>query len=415
MGCLKFYDEEYLRIKFKMGKNDENKKNSNQGRTFTEDEIEQIINKAIEKHTSLTTGKHTSSIIEKVERVVQIAGGILAVLVTIGGVVIGYVKMNENINSLRTDVNKLMSDSSEMKEYLYADDGVKDQLGMITEALNLKIINVTDENVSSSLEGASIEKNDISYSTSSFSAETCIGTDVNGNVYMADDLIGETILLTYKEDEKEVFFLGQYNENYHWDGYCVTNAYNSDNSLYGICESNFDDGQRVDFKSICITNENEWIYSNRICKKETNTGINIVYTIENKKIKNFTNTNVRINDILYVDDFIENSDTTMIQYYCGNTSQGLFDDDTGNAYTVKYYNDGTVKTLYVGRFSNGTFNDNSGYAWDIAYSQDYGFYVYNTGNFKNGNAEKKSTESISIEDINKIIAEYDFACELKWR
>lgn len=93
----------------------------------------------------------------------------------------------------------------------------------------------------------SIVENDVTTVTSGITSATKIGTDADGKVYMANDLIDTRVILFYKEEDKEVFFLGQYNENYHWDGYCMTNVYNADGSLFGISESNFVDGERRDY------------------------------------------------------------------------------------------------------------------------------------------------------------------------
>ncbi len=68
----------------------------------------------------------------------------------------------------------------------------------------------------------------------------------------------------------------------------------------------------------------------------------------------------------------------------------------------------------MGNFVDGYFNDNTGNAWDIAYSDEYGVYFYNKGKFKNGIFVDNSTTPVSIDEINNIISEYDFTCELKW-
>lgn len=52
----------------------------------------------------------------------------------------------------------------------------------------------------------------------------------------------------------------------------------------------------------------------------------------------------------------------LVEFYHGNTSNGYYNDDTGNAYLVQYNNSNTVKTLYCGNFKDGVFNDNTGNA-----------------------------------------------------
>lgn len=375
------------------------------------------------------------------KKVIQISlGGVIGIVVTIaiaaisatwmisskfGDVRVDIASLNKEIEGITDTLNDATTERTEMHDYLYNDNGVQDQLGDITSDITeikdlLKITSIiASPDVTSVLDKISIEPNDNSMSYASFAATTCIGIDADGKEYIAKDLIDEKVLLTYTEDDKEIYFLGKYNENYHWDGYCITNTYNSDSTLYGICESNFDDGKRLDYKSFCVSesNDKEWIYSDKICNEKNNSGTNILCSFDYDKKKNFTNTNVRISDIIYVDDFVESIKPTVLTYYSGNTSNGKYNDDTGNAYEIIYNNDGTVKTLYVGKFKNGTFNDNTGNAWDIAYSDEGGYYVYNTGEFKDGRAVNRSTTQITIDRINKIISKHEqkFDVELKWK
>lgn len=409
MGCLKVYAE-YRRRNIRM-------KNNNSKAIDYEKLAEEIVKKQKENRGS-------SNIWEVIKRV----GSVLAVF---GTVILAtlfftdkFATINEKIGGLETRVDTMNTEMGEIStqvgdisKYLYEDDGVKDQLGMIIEALNLKVINVTEDDTLSFLEDVYIENNDISNVSSAFNAEMTVGTDSNGNVYIAEDLIRETILLTYKEEGKEVFFLGQYNEDYHWDGYCVINTYNSNGTLYGICESNFDDGKRMDYKTIISVDSesNKWGYYSRICDGESNMGISKEYVFEYGIEKNFTNTNVRRTDMLFVDNFMEKQDAVLTKYYYGRTSDKLYNDETGEAYLVKFNEDGTVRTLYVGSFKNGYPNDKSGNAWNIAYVDEKGYYVHNTGNFTNGYADKHSSTEFTQEEIEELLVEYNFDCELKWK
>lgn len=321
----------------------------------------------------------------------------------------------ERMDRLETRIGTLETDVDDIKKYLYEDGGVQDQLGTINSALNIKVIAVANEETIDIVDGASIEKKDVNYVTSSFTDDTCIGVDTKGNVYLAEDLIDETVLLTYNEDDKEIFFLGQYNKEYHWNGYCVTNAYNSDGSLYGICESNFDDGNRLDYISFYNSGNNEWTYSNRKIIDKQNTGVTKIYSYIDQNVKDFTSKNVRRTDILYADKYIENIQPLLVKYYKGNTVDGSFDDSTGNAYEVTYNNDGTVRLLYVCNFSHGYCNDSTGKAFSIAYSDEYGAYFCNKGIFSQGYAKEHSVTSISKEEINDLLKNYNFECALKWK
>lgn len=317
-------------------------------------------------------------------------------------------KINDDISDLHTEISDMGNNVSTMHDYLYGSDGVKAQLKDINDVLKI-------EPMSTTIKAVYIKPDDEKVIPTSITAKTCIGVDTNGKKHIAKDLVEQKILLTYEDENKEVVFLGQFNENYNWDGYCVTNTYNLDGTLYGICESNFDNGKRLDYKSFYSSDSMEWNYADRKCHENSNTGINILCTNIPKKTKNFTNTNVRVYDILYVDDYLKSIEPKVLKYYSGNTSDELYNDETGNAYLVIYDDDNTIKTLYVGNFVDGNLEDSTGNAWDIAYSEKGGYYVHNTGKFKEGRAVNPSSTPISIKEINKIIKDYDFKCELKWK
>lgn len=415
MGCLKLNNEEYKRINKEMfgwRKKDDKSKEifSVESSGFSEVQLAQL--------QQILSSNNKPGKLSSVQQIVAIVVGIISVIGTIATIIVLIVTTGTRLDKLEESVSNLVTESSQMSEYLYDDDGVKDQLGMINEALNIKVIYVTEDDTVSFIEDVSIVNNSISNTTSAFSAQMPVGVDSKGNVYIAEDLIGETVLLTYRDEGKDVFFLGQYNENYHWDGYCVTNTYNSDGTLYGICESNFNDGKRLDYKTVlCVDkSKNKWDYYHRICNDKINTGVSEEYTMIYRNVKNFTNTNVRIIDILYADKFIDEQEKYLTRYYYGNTSDGTYNDDTGNAYLVTYDEaDGTVRTLYVGEFVNGYPHDKDGEAWNIAYADKEGYYVHNTGTFTKGYADKHSNEEFTHEDIEELISQCDFDCELKWK
>ena len=92
-------------------------------------------------------------------------------------------------------------------------------------------------------------------------------------------------------------------------------------------------------------------------------------------------------------------------YYAGETSDGLYNDTTGNAYLVKYFENGLTKTIYKGNFVDGQFNDETGKAWYIVKEEDTE-YMYYKGIFHNGSPEIKTGEfknSITLEFIGNIL------------
>lgn len=334
-------------------------------------------------------------------------------------------KLNDKLNEClkKDEISNLTTDVSEMREYLYSDDGVKDQLGefsdkmdKVTNLLNITAIKAdvtTEEYIRSNV---SIVDNDISNSTSSISPDTCIGTDSDGKVYIAKNLIDQTILLTYNEDDKEIYFLGQYNKNYHWNGYCVINTYDADGKLNGINESNFDDGNRLDYESYYLSDkQNEWIYTDRDCKKETNEGISIRYKSNFSKQKNFTATNVRVSDLIYIESMKEYDNKEILSYYMGKTSNGVYNDDSGNAYLVMYNSGGFVSVYYKGNFKDGYFEDEN--AIEIVLDESYNinkYFLYNGGFTRGERISDDGIKYITQDEINTILKENGCKDNFTW-
>lgn len=334
-------------------------------------------------------------------------------------------KLNDKLNEClkKDEISNLTTDVSEMREYLYSDDGVKDQLGefsdkmdKVTNLLNITAIKAdvtTEEYIRSNV---SIVDNDISNSTSSISPDTCIGTDSDGKVYIAKNLIDQTILLTYTEDDKEIYFLGQYNKNYHWNGYCVINTYDADGKLNGINESNFDDGNRLDYESYYLSDkQNEWIYTDRDCKKETNEGISIRYKSNFSKQKNFTATNVRVSDLIYIESMKEYDNKEILSYYMGKTSNGVYNDDSGNAYLVMYNSEGFVSVYYKGNFKDGDFEDENAIEIVLDESDNINkYFLYNGGFTRGERISDDGIKYITQDEINTILKENGCKDNLTW-
>lgn len=387
-------------------------------------EIKELVQESIAEalEANRTRKRDTrSAVIEGVAAIALIVGGAFSVYTFFDS---KFAAIDEKLAACVTteqfekEMSEINEELDKINETLYG-DGSDTKPGLIRKVDSIENLLGTNSivaasDVISSVDGVSKEPNSVDEVGSSISADTCIGTDANGNVYLAEELINETILLTYTEDDKEIYFLGQYNEEYKWNGYCVTNAYYTDGTLYGICESNFDSGKRLDYKSFVLTDEDEWIYSDKVCGDEGNGGVNVLYSLQYDKIKNFTSTNVRVTDMLYTEKFIETVQPRMMKYYSGATSDGKYNDDSGEAYEIIYNEDGTVRTLYVGQFRGGTFNDGTGAAWDIADAGEYG-YVYNVGVFQDGHMVGGSSEPVTTERIEEVVANYEFGCPLTWQ
>ena len=215
-----------------------------------------------------------------------------SVVITISGLIFGYIQIESYIsskferledkianNATVDDFNKLDDKLDGMNEKLYSNEG---DIKAIQQILNMKVIEASEE---MSGKTATISSNDIPTVKQGFEATTVIGTDENGNVYIAEDLIGETIILNYQDDGKDVYFLGQYNDKYYWNGYCVTNAYNPDGTLYGMCEYNIDNGKWIDYLLFSQGDSNDWIYTKRKIEEKRNSGVTIRYRVKDNITK----------------------------------------------------------------------------------------------------------------------------------
>lgn len=246
-----------------------------------------------------------------------------------------------------------------------------------------------------------------------------------------NELSGNTILIPNKENNREIYFLGQYNESGRWDGNCITNEY-EDNMLESILEANYNDGNMISYKKIVKdankSNQYFWNIAKRTCEDDYNSGEILKYIYLKDYYKDFDINTVDIKDIMFFDEF-ENyiiANCSLEEYYNGNTSDGFYNDDTGNSYLIKFFEDGTVKMLYYGNFANGYPDDETGNAWYIVKNENTN-YMYYKGYFKNGRTANNSgyyfQNNLSIERINeileennfnKILQENDFDIELNW-
>ena len=249
--------------------------------------------------------------------------------------------------------------------------------------------------------------------------EQLILYDIKGVAYVSADLIGQIVLLCYEEGGKEVYFLGKYNENYHWDGYCVTNVYNEDGTLFGICESEFVDGKRINYKSFYQDND-VFIYSDRECDGDLNSGITKHYRYVSEETKEFTSSTVRSTDIQYVNNYIRtNSVNNIKQIYIGTTDSKYYQDESGDAVVVSFDEDGYVTSLYKGMFVNGKRNDDTFNAYAVEYNSEYGKYYLNENTvFKNGKAVNKSIVPMTEEELELIVNRVNlggYSELLKWK
>lgn len=242
--------------------------------------------------------------------------------------------------------------------------------------------------------------------------------------YKTEELINQKLLISYTEGEnQEIFFYGQYNKNNHWDGDCIINVYENDN-LKLITEANYNDGEILNYKQVftytTTSNVDVWSISERERindgENDYNNGDSWNYYKVGEYRKDFEIDQVMPINILSVDE-VKNSMTTHLEgYYHGNTKNGKYNDETGDAYLIKYFADGDIRTLYSGHFVDGKFNDTTNNAWYITKTEETD-YMYYKGFFSEGvtgnNPDSYFENEIdNPERIKDILIENDFNLSL---
>lgn len=250
-----------------------------------------------------------------------------------------------------------------------------------------------------------------------------IGRDTeNGVEYTINELTKESIVTAYidKSTGETVVFKGQYDKYNHWDGNCIINRY-KDNKLVFIMDAIYISGELTKYKqAFPYTNTSGvdlWLVSERTVEEYKNRGETWSYFKDSEYEKIIEVDSIKSSDVIDADSFRLMLSSKLEGYYNGYTSNGLYNDNTGQAYLVKYAREGYIRTLYVGKIENGYFEDESNNAWYIVKSEDTD-YMYYKGMFHNGspvgNDESTFKNSISNEEIEKILQDNNFNTDLCW-
>lgn len=245
----------------------------------------------------------------------------------------------------------------------------------------------------------------------------------HGAEYTANQLSDIKLLLPYHEGKQNVFFYGQFDEENRWDGDCLVNIYEN-GTLKLITDAVYENGKLLNFKQAfpdtTTGGQAVWTFSERTAQDDFSTGRTWHYFQNGNYDQNFQFDSVTAKDMISADDLRGVVGTDIEGYYCGVNSDGHFNDNTGNAYMVKYFPDGLVRTLYVGAFVNGQFEDQSGNAWMIGKNKPEESYSYYKGAFKNGNPVKDIKYwqyDLTVEEIHAILEKTGFKsdCKLVWK
>lgn len=243
--------------------------------------------------------------------------------------------------------------------------------------------------------------------------------------YSAMQLADQKLLLPYMSGEQEVYFYGQFSESGQWDGNCITNVYKND-KLSLITDAVYDNGRLLQYKQIFSytlrSGQEVWAFADRTQEDGFSSGVTWLYerTADNDYTKDFTFNSVTADRIYTAEQFKEKISEHLYAFYHGNISNGYFNDTTGTAYMVFFFNDGKVRLLYSGNFKNGLFNDSTGNAWYIVKDINTD-YMYAKGSFQNGDivpsrVSEKGPPPLGLEEIENYMSqrEFDFPFELEW-
>lgn len=262
----------------------------------------------------------------------------------------------------------------------------------------------------------------------SFADDTSVATESKtGRLVTVSDIQNNTIILHYTDNGDDVFFKGQIDANGCWDGNCVINRY-TNNKLITIMDAIYDSGILKSYKQVFsyskIYNDetyNIWAYSNRFVDQVGSKGYTWTYFKYNDYFMNFDLDDVRYDDIISADTFKQENLLDVEGYYNGYISDGNYNDDTGDAYMIKFFKPGILKgngdlpvirMLYKGKFVNGQPEDNSSNAWYIVRELNTK-YMYYRGCFANGTANHISKNETFInnlthEQIDEYLNQYGF-------
>ena len=325
--------------------------------------------------------------------------------------------IDKSVETLGTDLeNKIAKSREETKEYI---DFLQDYMFFLNESIyqsNSSALTsgyVPAGNFQNTLH-QSYEKIDspIFEYTSMISYDSIVVKNASdGRELTLGEIVERKLLLPYSDGESSSIFYGQLSKNGNWDGRCIINTYKS-NKLELITEAQYADGILITCNQVFPYHTDRegdvWAVARRTKFDGFSTGDTAYVKRNGDYLIDFEIASATTENILTVDAFVATLDPKPVGYYHGNISNGLFNDNTGEAYLVKFFDDGSVRMLYHGCIKNGNIADSSdGSAWFIGRDEDDTGYVYTTGPFRNGRAprENKYWEPISQEEIQKTLNE----------
>lgn len=354
----------------------------------------------------------------KSNKVHTIVGYVLAgvgIIISAAGIMVSVhfvyhpvIRMEEAIVKVADEVDKQASilaklDSEDSKAYEGADKLESAEIES-KEIKETEIVIRPDRILSAVVDGVDVYNGRVEFGNlEGENSDILIATDIKTGVkYSISDLVDKPFIFSYRDGEEDVFFCGQYNEDEKWDGICTENRYVNQKLRLSV-QLNYRNGSIVS-REYMYANVGDWYYF--ISSGSEMIGYTWKYAY-NDIIQSISSDNMSSNDLLSPGDCRNVVNGTLKHLYYGNISDGLYNDDSGEAWMIVYNDDNeddekkTLKTLYSGNIKDGVFNDDTGDAWYISRS-DGNYYVYYLGIFKDG-------EAIEFDDDNNIPLSYSAA------
>ncbi|MBD5521417.1 MAG: hypothetical protein HDR03_09395 [Lachnospiraceae bacterium] len=357
--------------------------------------------------------------------IVSIIGGILGIIAIIWGVgynvIVPITRHEDGIAELKTylvdikeDVGKLSGELSDLRVLVYTNNGNQNSYSYESGSADAKKLDFYDEYAPE----IDVASNEPELKETKWKKLVEIATDEDGNGYTSSDLYNVKFTTSYKEDGKEIYFLGQYNDKSRWNGLCVLNVYSGDN-LESVLEAVYNDGKLYSYKRISYEKDGTWKVVDKISEEDYKIGETWIYDKTNAYKKNISFDNYEESQILNYEDLAYIEKGELISYYNGKTFDGKYNDDSGDAYLVKYDTNGNVRYLYKGKVSDGYGNDDGKdekkKSWAFIWGDANDGFHYHEGEFKNGtpqNTKKDWKYPVSIDFIKSIINPDDYNCHL---
>ena len=211
-----------------------------------------------------------------------------------------------------------------------------------------------------------------------------IGRDIHMNKeYRPKDLEGRKIVFAYPDEDREIFFKGGFDRELRWDGACILNVY-SGRSLSIALKSVFDGGVQTDEKRL-IVDDGRVRYLDMKGMLRGDQADVWEYAIK-QPVWEISLEDPDVKKIVAPESFINMSRGYCMSHYHGYVKHGFYEDDTGDAYLVRFFEDGNVHSLYRGGFRDGKYEDNTGEAGYLI--RDRGdastMYIGYVGSFEKG-------------------------------